>query len=99
MSRRESEGNNSLHPLQKAIVLSLSKHGPQTMNKTVKKMNKQSYKPSHTAFKSLEKKGILTKVRTKLYHGNQFPEFWLTPVGILTALIEGASATDLLTQT
>jgi hypothetical protein len=98
MSKRKKKGNN-LHPLQKKIVLNLSKNGPQTINKTVKSMKKFSYKPSYIAFKSLEEKGVLTKVRTKPWHGNQFPEFWLTDIGILTALIEGASPTDLLTQT
>lgn len=97
MTKQKKKGNN-LHPLQKEIVLNLSKNGPQTINKTVKNIKKYSYKPSWNAFNSLEEKGLLTKVKTKPYHGRQFPEFWLTDIGILTALIEGASPTDLLTQ-
>lgn len=96
MSKRKKEGN-SLHPLQRQIVLNLSKNGPQTINKTVKNIN-HSYKPSWTAFNSLEEKGLLTKVGTYDYHGNKFPEFWLTELGILTAILEGASPTDLLAQ-
>ena len=96
MSKHKKEGN-SLHPLQKQIVLHLSKSGPDTINNTVKNI-KHSYKPSWTAFNSLEQKGLLTKVRTKPWHGRQFPKFWLTDIGILTALIEGASPADLLTQ-
>jgi len=103
MSKHKKKGNN-LHPLQKKIVLSLSKNGPQNINRTFIKMNTQSYKPSYkptnVAFHSLQEKGILTTVKSDndRYKGRQYPKFWLTELGILTALNEGASPADLLIQ-
>lgn len=104
MSKHKKKGNN-LYPLQKRIVLNLSNNGPQNINQTFKKMKTQSYEPSYKpiniAFHSLQEKGILTKVNSDSdkYKGRQYPKFWLTEQGILTALKEGASPTDLLIQT
>jgi DNA-binding Lrp family transcriptional regulator len=89
--------NHSLHPLQREIVLYLSKNGPQTINKTAKKIN-HDYKPSNIAFHSLEAKGLIKKVSIYSYRNNEYPEFWLTEKGIITALTEGASPTDLLAK-
>jgi hypothetical protein len=97
MSKHKRQGN-TLPPLQKKIVLHLAKTGPQTINQTVKKI-KHSYKPSWTAFNSLEKKGIVRKGKTKEYRGNEYPLYWLTEEGVITALLEGASPIDLLTKT
>jgi hypothetical protein len=103
MSKHRKKGN-SLHPLQKKIVLNLSKNGPQNIHETFKKMKTQSYEPSYKptniAFHSLQEKGILTKVKSDSdkYKGRRYPKFWLTEQGILTALNEGASPKDLLTQ-
>jgi hypothetical protein len=103
MSKYKKKGNN-LHPLQKKIVLYLSKNGPQNIHHTFMKMKTQSYEPSYKptniAFHSLEEKGILTKVNSDSdkYKGRQYPKFWLTELGILTALNEGVSPADLLIQ-
>ena len=97
MSKHEKQ-SSILPPLQRTIVLHLAKTGPQTINETVKKI-KHSYKPSWTAFHSLEKKGIVRKGKTKEYRGNEYPLYWLTEEGVIAALIEGALPTDLLTKT
>ena len=50
----KTKGNN-LPSLQKMIVLYLSENEPQTMHETAQTISK-CYKPTWTAFKSLEKK-------------------------------------------
>jgi hypothetical protein len=97
MSKHKKQ-SNTLPPLQKKIVLYLAKTGPQTINQTAKKI-KHSYKPSWIAFNSLEEKGIVRKGKTKEYRGNKYPLYWLTEEGVITALIEKASPTDLLAKT
>jgi hypothetical protein len=88
---------NTLPPLQKKIVLHLAKNGAQTINETVKQI-KHNYRPSWTAFNSLEQKGILRKGKMKFYRGRKFPLYWLTEEGIITALVEKASPIDLRTN-
>jgi hypothetical protein len=94
MSTRKKQ-SSTLPSLQREIVLHLAKTGPQTIHETNEKIE-HSYKPSWTAFKSLEKKGIIRTGKTKEYRGNEFPLYWLTEEGVITALIEEASPTDLL---
>jgi hypothetical protein len=97
MSNRKKQ-SSILPPLQRTIVLHLAKTGPQTINETVKKI-KHSYKPSWTAFNSLEEKGFVKKGKTKEYRGNEYPLYWLTDGGVIMALIEGVSPIDLLAKT
>jgi hypothetical protein len=97
MSISKKEGK-TLPSLQKAIVLHLAKTGPQTINETVGKIE-HSYKPSWIAFNALEEKGIVRKGKAKKYRGNEYPLYWLTEEGVITALLEGASPTDLLVKT
>jgi hypothetical protein len=97
MSISKREGK-TLPSLQKTIVLHLAKTGPQTINETVGKI-KHSYKPSWIAFNALEEKGIVRKGKAKEYCGNEYPLHWLTEEGVITALLEGASPTDLLVKT
>jgi len=83
--------------LQKLIVFYLAKSDPQTINRTAKEI-KKSYKPTHTAFKSLEKKKLITKTGTWEYNGRDFALFWLTGEGIITAMFEGADKALLLEE-
>jgi hypothetical protein len=92
------EKSNHLHPLQKLIVLHLARYGPQTKNKAANDI-KHSYKPSHVAFATLEKKGFIRKGKMTEWRGRKFPLYWLTEEGVILALTEGASPTDLLTIT
>jgi hypothetical protein len=94
MSTRKKQ-SSTLPSLQREIVLHLAKTGPQTIHETNEKIE-HSYKPSWTAFKSLEKKGIIRTGKKKEYRGNEYPLYWLTEEGVITALIEEASPTDLL---
>ncbi len=90
MSRKE--------PLQQRIILYLARTEPQTINETAKRISKD-YKSSWTAFNKLSKKGLVKKVKKKYYRGNQYPYFWLTEVGILQAIDQGADPEHLLDQT
>jgi hypothetical protein len=87
-----------LPPLQKRILLCLAKSHPRTINET-KGAIKGHYKSTWTAFNSLEEKGIITKIGTKEYRGNEYPRFWLTTAGVFIALIEGVNPKPLLSKT
>jgi len=89
MSKLFKEGYN-LPPLQKKIILCLAEHGPQTINECVAKI-KHHYKATWIAFQSLEKKGLIQKIRIKEYRGKQYPQFWLSFEGILLSISEKAS--------
>jgi hypothetical protein len=97
MSKPTMKGNN-LPSLQKLIVLHLAETEPQTMNETAKAISKH-YKPTWTAFKSLEKKNLIKKTTTKVHRKQKYPRYWLTDEGIIIALMEGASPDKLLEQT
>jgi hypothetical protein len=102
MSTQKTKRDN-LPPLQKRIILYLAMHEPQTINETVKgirsRQYRSSYKSSWTAFNSLEKKGAIKKTDVKTYRGREYPRFWLSSAGVFVALVEGASAQDLLEKT
>ena len=87
-----------LHPLQKKIFLCLANAHPQTINET-KDVIKGHYKSTWTAFNSLEGKGLVLKIDTKEYRGNEYPRFWLTVDGVFFALIEGVNPKALLAKT
>ena len=91
MSKTKAKSNN-LPPLQKSIVSCLAKHGLQTINGTMIKLSGH-YKATWTAFKSLEKKGLIEKVndKHKEYRGRKYPQFWLTERGIASALLHNAN--------
>ena len=95
-----TQGNKGkiLPPLQKRIILHLSKNGAQTINET-KKGLKGHYKSTWTAFNALEQKGLTKKTDLKIYRNREYPRFWLTQAGIFVALVEGADATNLLQTT
>jgi hypothetical protein len=80
---------DSLPTLQKLIVLFLAKSKPLTINETGNALSK-SYKPTHTAFRSLEKKKLIWKAGVKEYRNVKYPVYWLTGEGIITAMLEGA---------
>ena len=97
MPKSKTKGSN-LHPLQRLIILHLAKSEPQTINQTKEKISK-SYKPTHTAFKSLKKKKLIGIAYSKPYRGREYQRYWLTDEGMMMALMEGASSDELLAQT
>lgn len=97
MSKSKTKSDN-LPSLQKLIVLHLAKNEPQTINETVRALSK-SYKPTWTAFNSLENKKLIIKTDIKNYRGQEYPRFWLTDEGMILALLECASSEKLLRQT
>jgi hypothetical protein len=103
MSAPKGKSNN-LPPLQKRIILYLAKHEPKTINEINSGINppsrtKSLYKSTWTAFKALKKKGMTEGVTLKPYRGHEYPLFWLTDLGVFTALVEGADTQDLLEKT
>jgi hypothetical protein len=97
MSNAKMKSDN-LHPLQKLIILNLAENEPETINELTQAISK-SYKPTHTAFKSLVRKKLIIKTGAKSYRGQQFPRYWLTDEGMIMALLEGANAERLLQKT
>lgn len=90
--------SDNLHSLQRLIILHLAENDPQTINQTVQTISK-SYKPTWTAFNSLQKKKLIAKTHIKSYRGREYPLYWLTDEGIIMAVMEGASSEKLLQQT
>lgn len=97
MSKQQAKGNN-YPPLQKRIIMYLAQSTPQTINKTTKEI-KGHYKSSWTAFNTLKKKGLIKEVALKPYQGREYPQFWLTELGIYVALHERANPEILLRTT
>ena len=97
MLMQEGKGN-SFPPLQKRIILYLAQSKPQTINETKKGISGH-YKSSWIAFNVLKKKGLIKKITSKDYRGRQYPRFWLTELGIILALHEGAKQEVLLRTT
>jgi hypothetical protein len=88
-SKKQFRGN-SLPPLQRKIILSLAEYGPQTINECVRKI-KHHYKATWIAFQSLEEKGLIRKINSKIYRGREYPQFWLSEEGVILSFIEGVS--------
>jgi len=80
----------TLHKLQRMILLHLAENEPQTANETSLKLSK-SYKPTSTAFKTLEKMNLITETKIKEYRSRRYSEFWLTDEGIVLAILEGVN--------
>ena len=97
MSTKGSK-RNSFPPLQKRIILHLAQSEPQTINET-KKAISGHYKSSWIAFNVLKKKGLIKHTTSKDYKGRQYPCSWLTDLGVLLALHEGAKPEVLLKTT
>jgi hypothetical protein len=85
-------------PLQKGIIIYLAQTKPQTINETARRISKD-YKSSWIAFQKLQEKNLIKEVDKKYYRHNEYPLFWLTEIGILHALNEGAYPKHLLNQT
>jgi hypothetical protein len=90
--------SDNLPSLQQAIIMYLAKSDPQTINQIANEIDKD-YSNTHTAFKSLIRKKLVTKTGTKRYREQEFTCYWLTDEGILIALMEGTSADKLLEKT
>jgi len=97
MSTQEGKGH-SFPPLQKRIILHLAQSEPQTINETKKGIS-GDYKSSWTSFNALKKKGLIKEVTSKDYRGRQYPCSWLTELGVLLAIHEGAKPEVLLKKT
>jgi hypothetical protein len=89
---------HSFPPLQKRIILYLAQSEPQTINQTRKGISGH-YKSSWTAFKSLKRKGLIKETTSRNYRGRQYPCSWLTDLGVLFAIHEGAKPEVLLKTT
>jgi len=87
LSKKRKRGN-SLPPLQRKIILCLAKNGALTINECVRKI-KHHYKATWIAFRSLKEKGIIKEISSKIYRGNEYPQYWLTDEGIILSFIEG----------
>jgi hypothetical protein len=94
MSKKKSE-SHILPPLQRKIILHLAKEGAQTKNEIASGVS-TSYKPTWTAFNSLQKKKLIKETTLKTYRGQTYPQYWLTDDGALIALAEGADSKHLL---
>jgi len=94
MSFQLSKGD-ILPPLQKQIILFLAQNNPQTVNEASKALNK-SYKSLWTALNSLKEKHLVQTVNVKSYRGREYPQFWVSPAGVLLALFEGIRSDNLL---
>jgi predicted transcriptional regulator len=90
--------SDNLPSLQKSIVLYLAETEPQTINQTAKAISK-GYRPTWTAFNSLENKKIIIKTGNKNYRNQDFPCYWLTDEGMIMSLMEGSDANKLLERT
>lgn len=97
MSKSKLEGYN-LPSLQKLVILHLAKSEPQTRNATANALSKE-YKPTRAAFASLEKKKLIRTTEIKHYLNRDFPRYWLTDEGMITAMLEGINPTILLEET
>ena len=97
MSKKKSE-SHILPPLQRDIVLYLAEEGCQTKNAIASGVSR-SYKPTWTAFNSLQKRKLLKETDSKTYRGRDYPQFWLTDDGAVIALAEGADPDRLLKLT
>lgn len=84
-------------PSEKRIILYLANSKPQTINEISKGIRKD-YKSTHTAFKRLEKQGLVKTVTVKPYRGREYPCFWLTALGIDNALGKSANPKSLYKQ-
>jgi len=95
---KSSDKKVLLHPLQRSILLHLATSNPQTKNATAKAINGH-YRSTWTAFTALKEKGLITENGLKTHHGRDFPRYWLTELGTLIALHEGAKPEALLKKT
>jgi hypothetical protein len=97
MSTKGSK-RHSFPPLQKRIILHLAQSEPQTINET-KTAISGHYKSTWVAFNALKKKGLIKETTSKNYMNRQYPCFWLTDLGVLLAIHEGAKPEVLLKST
>jgi hypothetical protein len=74
-------GNEVLPKHQHKIMLCLAKYGAMNMSQTNRKVYGQNTSTTR-AFHELKKKGLITEIGAKAYHGRQFPEYWLTGRGL-----------------
>ena len=100
MSKLKTKSNN-LPSLQRTIVLHLAKGEPQTINGIDTEISEnsdrnKSYKSTHNALKSLEKKKLIRKADVMEYNNRKFDRFWLTDEGIINAMLEGTDEALLL---
>jgi len=89
---------HSFPPLQKRIILYLAQSKSQTINE-IKKGISGHYKSSWIAFNVLKKKGLIKHTTSKDYKNRRYPCSWLTDLGVLLALHEGAKPEVLLKTT
>lgn len=79
-------GNEILPKHQHKIIFCLAKYGGMNMSQTNEKIHGQNTSTTR-AFHELKKKGLITDIGAKQYHGRQFPEYWLTGRGLAYFLL------------
>ena len=95
---KRTDESHVLPPLRRDILLYLATEGPQTKNSIALGVSR-SYKPTWTALNTLESKKLIKATRVKTHRRRDYPQFWLTHIGVLTALAEGANPDGLLLLT
>jgi len=83
-------GNEILPKHQHKIMLCLSKYGAMNMSQANLKIHGQNTSTTR-AFHELKKKGLITDIAVKEYHGRQFPEYWLTGRGLAYFFLHGST--------
>ena len=80
----------------------LAQNSPKTINTTAKEITKtkkgisKNYKSFLLAFKTLEEKGLIKPITSKVYRNREYPCWWLTDLGIFVAVHERAKTETLL---
>jgi hypothetical protein len=96
--RKQNMENKPLPKLQKNIILDLAKNDPQSIYRTSKNIT-TCYCPTYKAFKILQRKGCIKELTLKEHHRKKHSYFWITYLGIIIALAEGANIANLLRKT
>lgn len=89
MSKRETQ-NHRLGEFQITLLKNIAENEPTTINRIKEALDKD-YKQVFSAHEKLQNMGYIHEVDSVDYRGRVFPIYWLTELGILKALTEGAN--------
>lgn len=89
---------HTLPPLQLLIIQYLANSEAQDIHEIATGLSKQ-YKSTYRAFEDLKREGLINKTVVKTYRGREYAQYWLTPMGVYEALINGFSSEKLLETT
>ncbi|HZW55786.1 MAG TPA: helix-turn-helix domain-containing protein [Nitrososphaerales archaeon] len=80
----------ALPSLQRSVLREFAERGNLTLNEVARQLER-TYHPVHNAAKALIEKGLIQQCGphwSKEFHGNHFPTFWLSELGVLTAIAD-----------